>query len=206
MPDSSQILWRPESAWAGIARPGRGGAAHGEAGIRVELGGSVRLATIIAHAGGEAELARLLEKSFGCRLPPAGRVSFGRDCDLVWSAPGQWLAVRAATGADTDLPGAVAGVAAVTDQSGSRALLHLSGSKARDALAKGFAIDLHPSVFTKGCTAITRVAHISVQIWQSDEAPRYTIAVPRSLAASFWSWLTSASAAYGYEVTDCFLA
>lgn len=187
---SDRSPWRATSGWAGLVPPDPSGAT----GLQIELIESVSLATIIVRAGQEAELARLVGPHFGCDLPGAGRVSFGRTGDLVWSAPGQWLIVAKSTEALADLPARLAAVAAVTDQGDSRALVRVSGPRSREALAKGVAIDLHPSAFSTGSAAVTKVAHLSVQIWQLDEAPAYMIAVPRSFAGSFWSWLSAACA------------
>jgi sarcosine oxidase subunit gamma len=38
-------------------------------------------------------------------------------------------------------------------------------------------------------------------IWQGDDHPTFDLAVNRSLAKSFWSWLAASAAEYGYEVT-----
>ena len=197
MADRPMNAWQATSAWNVAAA--RAGSRPGDAGVRLEPIEPVRLTTIIACAGQEEALARLVRQHLGSDLPRQCETSFGADNDIVWSAPGQWLVVGSRDGG-ADLVTVLAGAAAVTDQGDSRALVRVSGPDARDALSKGFAIDLHPTVFAEGSAAVTRVAHISVQIWQVDAAPSYIIAVPRSYAASFWSWLVTASAAFGYEV------
>lgn len=194
MPDPSPIAWQRASGWT--APLGHGGA-QSAAGVRIERCETLRLHTIIVRPAREVDLARALETHVGGDLPSPGRVVSSAGGDIVWSAPGQWLVVRPDAAGD-DLGTILAGIAAVTDQSDSRALLRVSGPNARDVLAQGFAVDLHPSVFTAGCTATTNVAHISVQIWRLGGA--HTIAVPRSLASSFWSWLTAAAAPYGHEM------
>jgi sarcosine oxidase subunit gamma len=78
-------------------------------------------------------------------------------------------------------------------------VLRLSGRNIRDALAKGCLIDLHPRAFRPGDVALTSIAHISVQLWVVDEAT-FELAVPRSMAMSFWSWLRASAAPYGVEV------
>ena len=45
------------------------------------------------------------------------------------------------------------------------------------------------------------MAHIGCQLWQVDETPTFDLLVNRSLAKSFWSWLTASAAEYGYEVS-----
>lgn len=191
---------RPASAWSGIAEAGRFGNGHPPPGTRLELLGHRAMATIVARPGCEAAVSRRVEKCPGLTLPATGLAIFGVEVDLIWSAPGQWLAVAHPGGDPGDLRSSLSGLAAVTDQSGSRGLVRVSGDRARAALAKGFAIDLDPTVFRKGSAAATSVAHINLQLWQDDELPSYVIAVPRSFSESFWSWLTSACAEFGCDV------
>ena len=44
------------------------------------------------------------------------------------------------------------------------------------------------------------VAHVAVQLWQTDDTPTYTFSVARSLAGSFWDWLAASAAEYGLEL------
>jgi sarcosine oxidase subunit gamma len=65
----------------------------------------------------------------------------------------------------------------------------------RDALAKGVPVDLHPTVFTDD-VAVTIISHIGAIVWQS--APdRFSIAIFRSYAQSFWHWLAASAAEFG---------
>ncbi|MHB2208398.1 sarcosine oxidase subunit gamma [Methylobacterium sp. CM6257] len=192
--------WQPRSAWAGIARNGRHGRLQGEAGIRLSLRDEIGLATIIVADDQETKLRQILAEQLGLLLPRAGKTSIEGEKGLVWSAPGQWLAVAEFRRDLAALAEILRGVAAVTDQSDGRALVRVSGRQARAMLAKGVAVDLHPRAFRAGQAAVTNIAHINAQIWQRDEAPTYDIAVARSFAGSFWSWLTHAAAEFGYEV------
>lgn len=193
-------LWRPRGAWEGTAKPGRYGAAKGPAGIRLMLREGFGLATLIAAEGKEADLQAALSERFGLSLPEAGAAHVEGERGLIWSAPGQWLAVVPSPHALRDLPEALRGLAAVTDQSDSRALVRVSGPKARALLVKGVAVDLHPRAFGPGRAAVTSIAHIGVQLWQRDAGPTYEIAVARSFAGSFWRWLEHASAEFGLDV------
>jgi sarcosine oxidase subunit gamma len=83
-----------------------------------------------------------------------------------------------------------------------RTLFALTGSRVREALAKGVPIDLHASAFGPGEAASTLVAHIPVNLWQVDDRPSYEFAIARSLAQSFWQWLTVAAAEYGVQFAD----
>lgn len=195
-------LWRPRGAWEGAGKTGRYGAAKGPAGIRLMLRDGFGLATLIAADGKEADLRAILTERFGLSLPEAGAAHIEGERGLVWSAPGQWLAVTPSPRDLRDLPEALRGVAAVTDQSDSRALVRISGPQARAMLAKGVAVDLHPRAFEPGQVAVTSIAHIGVQLWQRDAEPTYEIAVARSFAGSFWHWLEHAAAEFGYEVEN----
>jgi sarcosine oxidase subunit gamma len=99
-----------------------------------------------------------------------------------------------------DLAATLKGLASVSDQSDGRAILRISGSRARDVLAKGLPIDLHPSVFGPGSAATSVIALMGVTLWQVDDAPTYDLAVFRSLAGSFWTWLTDSAAEFGCRV------
>jgi sarcosine oxidase subunit gamma len=95
---------------------------------------------------------------------------------------------------------ALKGLATVVDLSDGKAVLRISGRRARDTLAKGCSLDLNALVFKPGSAGTTPVALIDCVIWQVDETPTYDLAVPTSFAESLWSWLTSSAAEYGYRV------
>ncbi|WP_289052807.1 sarcosine oxidase subunit gamma family protein, partial [uncultured Methylobacterium sp.] len=156
MAEAARALWQSRSPWVGLARPGRHGAATGAPGMHVALRDGLGLATIVAADGCEAVLAdRLL--AFG-GLPEPGKARFTGERGLVWSAPGQWLAVAEEPGVLSGLAEELHGLAAVTEQSDSRAVLRLTGPRAGDALRKGVAVDLHPRAFGPGDAAVTVIA------------------------------------------------
>lgn len=198
---ATSTVWAPRGAWSGYAKPGRHGRAQGAPGVRLTLRDGVGLATIIVADGQEEALRAALFERYGWGLPEAGTTHLSGEHGLVWSAPGQWLAVAETRDALNELPEALRGVAAVTDQGEGRAVVRVSGPQARAALDKGVSVDLHPRAFSAGRTAVTSIAHIGAQLWQRDEAPTYDLAVARSFAGSFWTWLTAASAEFGYDVT-----
>jgi sarcosine oxidase subunit gamma len=53
---------------------------------------------------------------------------------------------------------------------------------------------------------MTGVAHIAVQLWQTDDAPTYVLSVDRSLAGSFWDWLAASGAEHGLELATASVA
>ncbi len=199
---AASSLWRPRGAWEGVATIGRHGASDGAAGIRLTLLEGRGLATLVAADGGDDDLRSAVSEHLGLTLPEAGAATFDGERGLVWSAPGQWLAMAGTPGDLRGLPEALRGLAAVTDQSDGRAVVRVSGLRARAMLAKGVAIDLHPRAFGPGRAAVTSIAHIGVQLWQRDAGPTYDITVARSFAGSFWGWLAHAAAEFGFEVAS----
>jgi sarcosine oxidase subunit gamma len=191
------------SALAGLAVPGRYGYAGGEPGVTIAERIGLGLATVAARKG--APLRAAVKASYGVNLPDDSTVGQGPEVSFVGYGPGQWLAVSGTLRNDTlakQLGQDLKGLASVSDQSGGRTVLRLSGMRARDALAKGLPIDLHPSVFGPGSAATSTISLMGVQLWQVDEAPTYDIALFRSVSASFWRWLIASAAEFGYEVTS----
>src|SRR6185437_9183797 len=88
--------------------------------------------------------------------------------------------------------------ASVADQSGAHALLRLSGAQIGSTLGKMLPIDLHPRSFGIGAAASTAAAQVPVHLWRLEDRAGgqalFEIAVPRSLAVSFWHVLTESAA------------
>jgi methylglutamate dehydrogenase subunit D len=173
------------------------------AGVQLSVREGLAVAMIAARKGKRAEVnAALL--GFAQISPPDGPKCLvqGEFC-LVGIAPEQWLAVAEgprAAGFVAALAEALGDSASVTDHSSARTVIRVAGKRARDTLAKGCAIDLHPRVFQAGSAATTRISQIGSILWQPEQVPAYDIAVPSSLGRSFWSWLTASAGEYGYEV------
>ena len=73
-----------------------------------------------------------------------------------------------------DLSAKLAGLASISDQSGGRTLLRLSGPHARDVLAKGLPIDLDPRAFPLGSAATSAISHMG-GCWQLDDTRSYNL-------------------------------
>ena len=192
-------LWQPRGAWTGYLAPGRLGRREGPAGLVVSPREGLALASVVAAEGAGVSLAEAVRTHLDLALPEPGRALFEGERGLVWSGPEQWLALAPGRRDLDGLADALRGRAAVADQSDGRAILRLSGPRARAALEKGVPVDLHPRAFGPGQAATTAVAHIGVQLWQRDAAT-YELAVARSFAGSLWSWLAEAAAEFGCEV------
>lgn len=191
------------SALHGVAVPGRYGKATATPGVILSERIDIGLATVAARKGKADALAAAIRSAYGADLPTDSRLIAGPGVAFIGTAPGQWLAVSEtlANGAlAEDLARQLAGLASITDQSDGRAVVRVSGPRARDTLAKGVPIDLHPAVFRTGSAATTVISLIGAHLWQVDDAPTYDIAVFRGFAGSFWGWLTASAAEFGYSV------
>lgn len=133
----------------------------------------------------------------GIPLPlTPNRVAMTGALRMLWLGPDEWLAVADGEAPDLlpRLERAVAGRRAlVTDFSSSRAIFELGGAGARDLLAAGCGLDLHPRVFGQGQCAQTLLARVPVILDQLDDAPQYRILVRCSYARWLYDWLIDAA-------------
>lgn len=185
-----------------LAVPGRYGA-PGRAGVELSLRTDLALATVMVRTGRYTALARRVRESFGVELYNTPRRESSGAIAFAWAGPGHWLA-SADDGKPAEfeqtLRNRLSDLASVTDQTGGRIVIRVSGARARDALAKGVLVDLHPRTFRPGDCAVTAVGHVGVHFWQVNSAPTFEFVVYRSLAVSFWEWLASSSAEFGVSV------
>jgi sarcosine oxidase subunit gamma len=133
-------------------------------------------------------------------LPEAGRSVIGPAGTVLWLGPDEFLIVtepEREIGVAASLLGALRGRrAAVVDISDSRTIIALGGVHARDVLAKGCGIDLHPRSFAPGQCARSSLAKAGVALYQLDDTPTYYILVERSHAEYLWLWLADAAAEF----------
>jgi sarcosine oxidase subunit gamma len=183
--------------------PGHYGAEVDVPGVTISEHSGLALASVMARKGKPAELAARIKERFAIDLPMAPRRAAAGPVQFIWAGPGRWLAAAPDLSPitfESDLRGALAGLASVTGQSDGRSIIRVSGPRAREALAKGVPLDLDPRAFAPDDTAMTVVAHINVHLWQCDAAPTYDFAVFRSFAGSFCEWLLDAAAEFGVKV------
>jgi heterotetrameric sarcosine oxidase gamma subunit len=195
---------RPVSALVGVATPGRFGKASGEPGVVIQERAGLGLATVAARKGQAAALKDAIASGYGVELPDGSRVAHGSSVSFIGYGPGQWLAVSETLGSEAlarDLAQRLKGLASVSDQSGGRTVIRISGPRARNVLAKGLLIDLDPRAFPLGSAATSTISLMGVQLWQAGDTRSYDIALFRSVSQSFWRWLTASAAEFGYEVT-----
>lgn len=191
------------SGIAGLAASGRYGKLDGGAGVTISERIGLGLATVAARKGQARSLQDRVREAYGVDLPQTSRVVVGRDVSFVGYGPGQWLAVSETLASEAmarDLAERLKGLASMSDQSSGRTVIRVSGTRARDVLAKGLPIDLDPRAFPLGSAATSTISLMGVQLWQADDTRSYDIAVFRSLSESFWRWLAASAAEFGYEV------
>jgi sarcosine oxidase subunit gamma len=116
----------------------------------------------------------------------------------VWLGPDEWL-LTSSTQAPDELEARVAAAVAplsgsATDVSAQRITLRLKGTRARDVLAKGCALDLHPRVFGRGRSAQTTLGLAGVVLLAlTDTGDDYVVLVRSSFAGYLADWLVDAA-------------
>ena len=146
-----------------------------------------------------------VERALGFALPiEPNTVSVGDGIQALWLGPDEWLIV---TPQDEDtavadaLAEALSGVfSSVTDITGGQTLITLSGKYARDVLAKGCSLDLHPRALGEGMCAQTIVAGANVTLRWAGPGPSFDLIVRRSFADYLAHWLHDAALEYGVSV------
>ena len=157
---------------------------------------TLTIASIGARLGKTEAVKAAIQAAYGVALPAKpGRIE-GNGISFVWAGPDQWLAISERAGTrdlETELIGALTGLASVVDHSDGRVVIRISGPRARDVLAKGVPVDLDPRAFGPGDVAITHASHIGVILWQLDNTPTYEVALFRSYADTFAHWIEEAA-------------
>ncbi|MER6154307.1 sarcosine oxidase subunit gamma family protein [Streptomyces sp. NPDC001868] len=171
-------------------------------------GGAVRLAElpfltqldIRLDAKGAAADAIGLALDLRLPLEPNTVVRAGQ-LTALWLGPDEWLLV-APPGSERDLESRIRAAAgdepvSVTDVSAQRTTLLVAGPRARDLLAHGCALDLHPRAFTTGRCAQTTLGRTQVVLIARDEpASGFWILVRSSFAGYLTDWLLDAATEY----------
>ena len=162
----------------------------------------VAIAQVMGRKGQNSALRAALSGALGLDLPPAGESSVKDATTAVWIAPETWLVLREASPRELahELMAACGDNASIADQSSGKSVVRLAGARARDVLAKGCRIDLHPRVFGPGKSAVTPIAHIHAVLMQVDATPAFDLIVPSTLGRDFVEWLRMSAAEFGYEI------
>jgi sarcosine oxidase subunit gamma len=192
-----------QSALAHLGLVARAQPERGDAGVAM---GERPPLTIVDLRIRDAEAAALaaVEEVLVYALPlEANRVAGTDGAVALWLGPDEWWVITAVEDpalADRLSEALADHPAAVTDLSESRACIRVSGPRARDLLAKGCSLDLHPRVFSPGHCAQSHLAKAQVVLHQVSEEPAFDLYVLRSFADYLWAWLEDAAGEYGLAV------
>jgi len=183
---------------------GRHGA-PGEAGVSLTEIRNFDLVQVMARRGKAADMATAAKARFGVAAPDTPQAVQASDAALIWSGPDQFLVLsKGGKHAMGVLSQAYASSASLSDQSHARALISISGAKARPMLAKLSSIDLHPAAFPVGAAAATSIDHTSVTLWRggdrADGQAVFNVLVFATFAESLWHTMLDSAAEYGVTI------
>lgn len=150
----------------------------------------------------DSAFVQAVEAVLGLALPvQPNTVAGSQDRIALWLGPNEWLLMTPPDG-EVELIDALRKsltdlFAAVTDVTGGQTIISVKGPLARDLLAKGCPLDLHPRIFGPGQCAQTHIAKTAALIRPRDgEPPVFEIIVRRSFADYLWRWLEDGAAEY----------
>ncbi|WP_394619868.1 sarcosine oxidase subunit gamma [Lentzea sp. JNUCC 0626] len=127
----------------------------------------------------------------------SGTGEFGA-VEVLWLGPDEFLVTAAPdlqVTIEEVLRGALQNVrGSVVDTSAQRTTVVLQGPRARDVLAHGCSVDLHPASAPRGTCVQTLLARTGIVLQVNDDS--YTILVRSSFAEYFAAWLVDATTEY----------
>ncbi len=175
--------------------------------------GERRFAAMLDLRGDPAstEFQKAAESALGAALPlKANTVSSAGEIKILWLGPDEWL-VLSPPGSEAALEKKLAEAVIphagyVTDVGESRTTIVVSGLRARDVLAKGCPLDLHPDAFGPEACAQSLIGPVGVTIHRAAtgpaDPPRFELIVLRSFADYLWRFLEDAGLEYGVAVVE----
>jgi len=161
----------------------------------VEMGS--RTSVVVRGDARDVRFVRAIADAVGLDLPIRPNTSAHHLLDAVlWLGPDEWLVVsetQPGQALASRMRHALQGLhAAVIDVSDARVVYAVTGAHARDVLAKGCALDLHPRAFCLGRCASSLLADVPVLIHQRSAEPCFELYVARSVADYVRAWLHAA--------------
>ena len=141
---------------------------------------------------------QVAEAALGQPLPAAtGSFTSGQHT-IYRLGPDEWL-LCTALGREKETAGQLeknlAGQCySLVDVTGGQVMMRLRGPRAREVLARGCTLDLHPRAFKTGRCAQSTLAKTSMLIALADDAPTFDIIVRRSFAEYAARWLRHSGA------------
>lgn len=132
-----------------------------------------RITSVAPFSGKEKAVTAALKKAHGLAFPAPNRGLQKGAARILWTSRGQAFLI------DAD-PAALAGIAALTDQTDAWATLHLEGAGADQVLARLVPVDLRPAAFGPGTVARSQLGHMMSVIARAGDG--FDILVFRSMA------------------------
>lgn len=191
-----------KSALVGALQSGGRNGATGQRRLRIGETRGWNLLQVAAFPATLEELEQAVRPLLGGDLPTRlGKAISVNGRRLLKTGPEQfWIITRASEDLTTAFQAAVTqDIGTVTPLSHSRTCIFVEGLSARELLATGIALDLHPDAFQLDSFALTGLHHTPIMIHRSGDN-RYELYVMRTFALWAWEWLTDAALPYGYEI------
>ena len=203
----AELLWFAATPLSRAIVAGNHGAKAGTAGVSLAEIHGFELVQIMARRGAWQALAAAAKNHFGASPPDTPRAVQTGEAVLIWYGPDQFLALSPQREGRSGLDAArtaFAGIASLSDQSDGRALVAISGVKARNTLAKICSLDLYPAVFPPGLAAATSIDHNNDTLWRGADTGQgeavYFLLVFSTFAESLLGTVLDSAAEYGVDV------
>jgi sarcosine oxidase, subunit gamma len=147
---------------------------------------------------GDPAFEHAVRDVLGVNLPRVtGGVATSPRAQCLWQGPDEWLVMiseREETRCVAELDDALAGLHhAVTDVTGDRLVIRITGSRALELIARGCSIDLDPEAFSSG-RVVNCVFADTLATLVHAEPGEYDVHVKRSYARWFENWFAAAAA------------
>lgn len=142
-----------------------------------------------------------LSREFSVQWPTVPNTRVGNEGSILWLAPAEWAIVGWPSAAVAErVARACSGtIHHLADVSEGRIAFDLRGGRARDVLAKGCSLDLHPAVFNADACAQTLLGDLPVLIEScppTAAAPHYRVYCDISYRQWLQLWLQDAALEY----------
>ena len=185
---AAEVHFPRVSPLADVAIQGRFGADRGAPGVEFRVRHPLSILTVIARKGSAKAVAAAIDGLKGATVQ--------------WAGPDQYFVTAEGRGEGAlhaQVKASLGGDGSVSEQSHGRVIIRISGPRARNVLAKGTPVDLHPDEFPLGKSALTQMAHVGVHLSRVGEDD-FDLSVFRGFAESFWEWITEQAEEFGYQV------
>jgi heterotetrameric sarcosine oxidase gamma subunit len=199
----AELSWTETTPLSRIYKAGRHGVKDGDAGVSMAELTEFELVQVMARRGHWQAVAQACTKAYGKPAPAKPEVVEAEGALLIWSGPDQFFVLSPRGSQMEKARKAFAGTASLSEQSDGRALIRISGARARDMLAKVCSLDLHPAVFPVGAAAATSIDHTAVNLWRVEDVggeAAFHLLVFATFAESLWRTLLDSGAEYGVAI------